>query len=329
MTDDQHAQDQALQTDGARRQRVQTAFGDLLTLDGGDSLSPWSDVWSAHVHGGPEDVAAVVKQTWREPEPLEAWQRTLVARGIRTVSPLLPTVLVGDGDEAERWVAYPRLAGREWDGGIADLAAAGRLLGEMHAASEGLAIDGFAPFEWGSDERASIDEDIAAIRESAAAHWPSADVERWVDQLDGFAAMLERVRGADVPQCQVSLDHRAANLLFDEEGALMLDLESAALAPRILDLAVAALLFPLEHAGSGGSALGSEEWAAFQGAYLDACPLSRQERELWPAALTYMKLEWGTWHLTQGVEAEPEGNLGYLEDLLTLDEHARYPLGSA
>lgn len=106
----------------------------------------------------------------------------------------------------------------------------------------------------------------------------------------------------------------------------MLDLENAALAPRILDLAVAVLLFPLEHAGSGGSALGSEQWAALRDAYVAACPLTRQERELWPAALTYMKLEWGTWHLTEGVEAEPTGNLGYLEDLLTLDEHARYPL---
>ncbi|WP_146792137.1 phosphotransferase enzyme family protein [Agrococcus baldri] len=311
----------------ADRQEVQTAFGDLLTIDGGDSLSPWSEVWGARVHGGAEDVPAVVKQTWRRPEPLEAWQRTLVARGIRTIAPLGPAVAVGDGDDAERWVAYPRLAGREWDGGADDLAAAGRLLGQLHAASEGLAIDGFPGFEWGSPDRASIDEDIEAIRDAAAEHWPGADASRWIAQLDDFAPLLERVRAADVPQLPASLDHRADNLLFDAEGALMLDLENAALAPRILDVAVAALLFPLEHPGSGGSALGGEEWAAFRDAYLEACPLTRQERELWPTALTYMKLEWGTWHLTEGVEAEPEGNLGYLEDLLTLDEHERFPLG--
>lgn len=279
------------------------------------------------MHGGAEDVPAVVKQTWSSPEPLEAWQRTLVARGIRTVAPLLPVATVGDGSaDAEHWVAYPRLAGSTWDGGAADLAAAGRLLGEMHAASAELVIDGFPGFEWGNPERDSIDEDIEAIRASAAEHWPSADVERWVAQLDGFPQLLERVRAADVPQLPASLDHRADNLLFDAEGALMLDLENAALAPRILDLAVAALLFPLEHAGSGGNALGSDEWVAFRDAYLAASPLTRQERELWPAALTYMKLEWGTWHLTEGVEPEPTGNLGYLEDLLTLDEHARYPL---
>src|SRR5690606_28953464 len=192
----------------ADRQEVQTAFGDLLTIDGGDSLSPWSDVWSARVHGGADEVPAIVKQTWGSPEPLEAWQRTLVARGIRTVAPLVPAVTVGEGDDAEHWVAYPRLNGRDWDGGSADLAAAGRLLGQMHAASDGLAIDGFPGFEWGSPERASIDEDIAAIEASATEHWPGVDASRWVSQLDGFVLLLERVRAADVPQLPASLDHR-------------------------------------------------------------------------------------------------------------------------
>ena len=74
------------------RQDVQAAFGELLTIDSGDSLSTRSQVWSENMHGGDDDVPAVVKQTWHRPEPLEAWQRTLVARGIRTVAPLSPTV---------------------------------------------------------------------------------------------------------------------------------------------------------------------------------------------------------------------------------------------
>lgn len=309
-----------------KREDVQAAFEGMATLTG-ESLSEHSDVWAAEVHGGPEPVAAIVKRTWRRPEPLEAWQRTLVGRGIRTVAPLLPVVeVLGDDGEIEHWVAYPRLTGREWDGGSADLVAAGALLGRMHVASEHVAIDGFPGFEWGNPERESIDEDIEAIRASAAEHWPHARIDRWIQQLDDFPQLLERMRAADVPVAPVSLDHRAANLLLDEEGALMVDLENAALAPRILDLAVAALLFPLEHPGAGGSALGGDEWAAFRDAYLAECPLTRQERDAWPLALTYMKLEWGTWHLTEGVEAEPEGNLAYLEDLLTLDEHARFPL---
>ncbi|QUW19012.1 hypothetical protein [Agrococcus sp. Marseille-Q4369] len=329
----------------AQRDEVQAAFGEVLTIEPGESLSPWSEVWPARVHGGDGDVAAVVKRTWSAPVPLEAWQRALVAHGIRTVAPLVPPVAVGSGDQAEpfdaattgggagdeiaddeNWVAYPRLRGREWDGGADDPTAAGRLLGRMHAASAGLAIDGFPPFEWGSADRRSIDEDIDAIRDSAAQHWPHSDASRWIAQLDGFADRLERMRAADVPAMPVSLDHRAVNLLFDDQGALALDLENAAFAPRILDLAVAALLFPLEHVGSGGSALGSDEWAAFRGGYLSEAHLTQEERDIWPNALTYMKLEWGTWHLTEGVESEPEGNLGYLDDLLTLDEHARFPL---
>lgn len=310
----------------AAKQDVQVAFGDMLTIDGGGSLTESADVWRAAVHGGDRDVEAVVKRTWRNPEPLEAWQRTLVARGIRTIAPVTPAVHVEADGGVETWVAYPWLEGRGWDGGSDDLVAAGALLGQMHRASHDLAIDGFARFEWGNPARESIDEDIEAIRASASEHWPHASVDRWVTQLDGFAALLEDMRQADLPQLPVSLDHRAANVVFDDAGALMVDLENAAFAPRTFDLAIAALLFPLEHTGAGGSALGSEEWSAFLGAYLGETQLTRQERDAWPAALTYMKLEWGTWHLTEGVEAEPEGNLAYLEDLLTLDEHARFPL---
>lgn len=306
----------------AARDEVQVAFGDTLTIHDGESLSPWSDVWRAEVHGGDAPVAAVVKRTWGSPEPLEAWQRTLVARGIRTVAPLTAAVEI----DGEVWVAYPLLSGRPWDGGAADLAAAGTLLGRMHAASTGVVIDGFPGFEWGSAERSSVEDDIEALRDSAATHWPAADTSRWVAQLEAFPETLERMRAADVPLAPVSLDLRAANVLLDDAGALMVDLENAALAPRVLDLALSALLFPLEHAGAGGSALGGEEWAAFRDAYVAECPLTAQEREAWPLALTYMKLEWGTWHLTEDVESEPDGNLGFLEDLLTLDEHDRFPL---
>ena len=36
----------------ADRQEVQSAFGEVLTIEQGDSLSPYSDVWAARVHGG-------------------------------------------------------------------------------------------------------------------------------------------------------------------------------------------------------------------------------------------------------------------------------------
>lgn len=310
--------------------RVSAAFGAQVSIDGTDSIHSYSLVWWARVHGPDGDVPAVVKRTWGSAQPaLEAWQRALVAHGIRTVEPLLPPVAVEVDDDGERrieqWIAYPRLHGRAWDGSLDDVRAAGRLLGAMHAASADVTIDGFPPFEWGSDAPDSIAEDVDAVRAAAAQHWPSADPRPWIAALERFPATLAAVRRAGLPCIPVSLDHRAANLLFDDEGALAFDLENAALAPRILDLAVAVLLFPLEDAGCAGRALSHDEWRAFLAAYLEQAPrLSETERTLWPTAVEYMRLEWGTWHLTEGVEPEPE-NLAYLEDLLTLDA-ARYAL---
>lgn len=310
-----------------KKSAVQAAFGDQLTIKSDASLSKYSAVWEATVHGPDGDIDGVVKRTWGSgAHALEAWQRALVAHGIRTVEPLLPAMPVEIDDETQHWVVYPKLSGRAWDGGTDDLAAAGELLGAMHAASTGLGIDDFPGFEWGSGERSSIDEDIEAVTDAAAEHWPNADTSRWVAQLDAFGEETlpaARALSADTP---VSLDFRAANLLFDDEGALIFDLENAALAPRTFDLALAVLLFPLEHEGSGGSALSREEWLAFYDGYVKRAPkLSDQERHAWPVALTYMKLEWGTWHLTEGVDTTPS-NLGYLEDLLTLDEIERYAL---
>lgn len=313
----------------AIRDDVQAGFGELLTIESTESIYAYGDVWRATVHGGQSDVAAVVKRTWRgNPHALESWQRALVASGVRTVAPLLPTVRIDQGDEASNWVAYPWFDGREWDGSVDDLRAAGRLLGAMHAASEGLTIDDFPEFEWGSDEQSSIAEDIEGIQTSAATHWPQSDTSRWIRQLSDFGDLLARMRGADLPMLPASLDHRAANLLFQHGEALIFDLENAAHAPRVFDLAVAVLLFPLEHPHSRGRALDVEEWAAFFSGYREAAPpLTGDEREAWPDALTYMKLEWGTWHLTEGIEADVPGNLDYLEDLLTLDEHTRFALG--
>lgn len=306
---------------------LQRAFGSEATIEVSESIHPHSEVHRCRVHAPGGDIAGIVKRTWgSEQKALEEWQRALVASGVPTVAPLLPAVSIDVDDELQSWVAYPYLAGRAWDGGTDDLAAAGRLLGRIHSASWELSIDGFPEIEWGNPARESIDEDRDAIAESAARHWPHADTDRWRAQLDVFGTeTLPLMRTAE-KVLPVSLDHRAANLLFDDADALMVDLENAALAPRILDLALAVLLFPLEHRGSRGRALSRDEWLTMLDGYLDAAPdLDETERSLWPIALTYMKLEWGTWHLTEGVETDP-ANLGFLEDLLTLDEHARYAL---
>ncbi|QCR19007.1 phosphotransferase enzyme family protein [Agrococcus sp. SGAir0287] len=306
------------------RAAVQAAFGPDLTIDGTDSIHRFSLVWWARVHAPGGDVPAVVKRTWGSGQhALEAWQRVLVGRGVRTVAPLLPPVDVtieedGEG-RRERWVAYPRLRGRGWDGSSTDVAAAGRLLGTMHAASTDLAIEGFPVFEWGTDAADSIAEDVEAVRRSTAEHWPHADPGPWIAALERFGDTLRAMRAAALPCIPASLDHRAANLLFDDEGAMTVDLENAALAPRLLDLALAVLLFPLEDVGCAGRALSGEEWRAFLAGYLaEAPPLGATERSAWPTALEYMRMEWGTWHLTEGVETDP-ANLAYLEDLLTLD----------
>lgn len=87
------------------------------------------------------------------------------------------------------------------------------------------------------------------------------------------------------------------------------------------------LLFANENAHNPGRLFTLEEWGAFVAGYVDtAPPLTAKEVRLWPEALKYMRLEWGTWHLTEGAEWDLPGQGGFLRDLLTLDDSERFPL---
>lgn len=102
----------------------------------------------------------------------------------------------------------------------------------------------------------------------------------------------------------------------------MVDFENAKHAPRLLDLAIAVLLFFNEATPNPGRLFNTHEWEAFRAGYLsEAPPLATAELVSWPVALDYARLEWGTWHLGPGAEWTWPGQRWLLQALLTL-EHA-------
>lgn len=182
---------------------------------------------------------------------------------------------------------------------LLDLAAAGGLLGHLHAASSELTATGI----------------------------PGSAAQRWEGELREFASTtLPAIRDAGLPIHPVSLDHRATNLLHPAgRTPVLVDPDNAESAPRLLDLAVSVLLFASEARSNPGHLFDGVEWAAFKGAYLDRVELTATERRLWPTAVRYMRLEWGCWQLTEGAEWDLPHQRGYLLDLLTMNDH-RYPL---
>ena len=144
----------------------------------------------------------------------------------------------------------------------------------------------------------------------------------------GYARTLSAVRGAELPQAPASLDFRAVNLLYRDGVPTLVDPDNAEHAPRLLDVALAALMFHNEIENGPGRLFDDAEWPAFIGAYLRHVQLTRAERALWPTAVQYMLIEWGFWTLTDaagiGAWAKPSQR-SFLHDLASTDE-ARFRL---
>jgi spectinomycin phosphotransferase len=149
-------------------------------------------------------------------------------------------------------------------------------------------------------------------------------MSRLAGLLTGFRARtLPAVRGAELPHAPVSLDFRATNLRYQDGVPTLVDPDNAEYAPRLLDLALAALLFHNEIENGPGRLFDDAEWPGFVAAYLGHVRLTAAERSLWPMAVRYMLIEWGFWTLTDaaaiGAWAQP-AQRSFLHDLASTDE---------
>lgn len=289
------------------------------------SYHPWSPVFPAWWRGR----RVVLKHAApRAAGAVAAWCRHLVSLGVRVVAPVgLPVpnpAMIGD----RWWVVYPWIEGRPYAATRADLAAAGDLLGRVHAAGPPDAPPGEPPGErlpefswvtWLEEEPGGTAAGLDRLRDRLARHAP-ADAARLYARLgplgrDFARATRPAVRDAGLPSAAVCMDFKAGNLVFAPDGPVLVDPDGAVRAPRVLDLALAALLFHTELAGTPGRLFTPAEWRAFRDAYLARVTPTGAERRAWPDALDYVLWDEGTWAILDSTEWHVERQRSYLLDL--------------
>ncbi|WP_143590950.1 phosphotransferase [Thermoactinospora rubra] len=228
------------------------------------------------------------------------------------------------------WVAYPWVDGRPYNGSTADIVAAGDLLGRIHAAQAPTAD--MPRFPWPDHDADSVEEDITGLQRVLGKHAPEIHDEvlaRMAPWLESFMTeTLPPVRDGGLPRAVVSMDFKANNLVYVDDEPVLIDPDNAEYAPRILDLALAALLFHNETATAPPRLFTGAEWAAFSSAYGRHVRLTAAELALWPTVLRYMLLEWGVWTLIDADEWDDWDDphkRNFLVDLATVDL-GRFPL---
>lgn len=264
------------------------------------SVYLWSPVFPCLVGG----QAAVIKRTRRTPEgaaAVAAVTRDWLARGIAVVAPLELSVANPMRFGEKHWVAYPFIGGRSYTGQIEEIEAAGSLLGQIHALDDGPAR--LPELCWPDDEQASEETDPEDLRAVVAPYLPQSVLDRLVTVMSSFVTdVLPVLRTTDLPGRNTSMDYKATNLIYAPDGPVLVDPDNGDFAPRILDLAYAALLFHTDHEPAPARPFDQGEWSAFIGAYLRETSLTDDERLLWPTAIHYMLAMEGHWAFTGSPE---------------------------
>lgn len=301
---------------------VLDALGLELSSSQPRSLSCFNAVFLAR-H---EDRDVVLKRT-RAPidraRALQRWTTHLRSEGISVVTPVpdLEPNPVEVGQDV--WVAYPFIDGQVYRATQAQIRAAGELLGAIHSMEWD--DPAFARYAWPDEDEASIGADLSALAEVlGVARVPGADdlVASYADRLRrAHTEFVSTLRSADLVWRCGPWDYKANNLVYVADGSpTLVDPDSAGYLPRVLDLALAAVLFHNEIPSASGRLFTAREWSWFCTGYQRRTDLSAVEKELWPIALEFMRLEEGLWLLLNdpgGWKKQPQRD--FLLDLLTSD----------
>lgn len=311
------------------------------------SLSPWASVHRARSADGQEVVVKRTAGQGHRAAAMADWTRALAAAELPVVTPAdlaaaNPQAVPASQDDGEPdwWVVYPFVTGRPYAGTLDDIAAAGDLLGHLHAVElPGNLRDRLRPYAWTDVTHDAVEGDLETLDAAFAQNVPhrATDASTTVHTLAErwWTVSLPALVAADdkelLPRAGVTSDYKASNLVWatvgDRERPVLVDPDNGGLEPRILDLALALILFHNECPTAPSRLLTAAEWERFATAYLRHVDLTDRERELWPAAVDHMLWEEGTWVLEDNdtdAWADPRQGAQLLD--LALATPSGYPL---
>lgn len=314
------------------------AIDELSAAFGLAAVTPVSLTSSGQVFRGrtASGDAVVLKRTAAAPDRAHAiagWTTSLAQQAIRVVAPVMAPRRLADA----YWVAYPYIEGRPYGTHLGDVRAAGDLLGRIHAAAvPDDVIDGLRYYEWPDTPREDVDADLEVLLDRcssalatgsrAASDALSTLAERWWSE--SLPALEQADDDDPLPRVAASCGYRADNLVYDADGhPTLIDPDNGGYEPRLLDLALAVVLFHNECPTAPARMIDSHEWHELWTAYSAHVTLTDRERALWPAAIDHMLWEEGTWVLEDNDDAawaDPRQG-GFLRDLAVTTPD-RYPL---
>lgn len=236
---------------------------------------------------------------------IAAWTQSLAALEIAVVNPALgfgenPRVFQNDDGKEQPWVVYPFIDGQPYEGNIAQIRAAGDLLGKIHAVG--------TEKDFGLKQRETvvlveaeeIEGDIRKVLDCVQQAFPHLVEDARSHLQHQFQRYFERasprMAATVLPMTNCSWDYKASNLIYHNTGPVLIDPDNGARIPRAYDLAIAALLFHNEGKGPARVFI-SAEWQAFLEGYARHVQFNDLEKSHWEDILLCAWLDEGLWLL--------------------------------
>ena len=304
-------------------------FGVTLKEDSLQSLYNYAPVYRFN-HG---DRDYVLKRTGVRStgNTIAAWTNDLVSQGIKSVAPVGDfdrnprQILNEENDTEENWVIYPFIKGIPYTGNKIQILAAGKLLGEIHAAGMEKDFDLKVNQTVVAIEADKIEREIKETLQKVEQYAPEK-LQTTRDTLNFYSQhylknVLHQALHADLPLTNCSCDYKAANIVYQTNSApVLIDPDHGGRIPRMYDLATSLLLFHCDLAPAPKRIFTLSEWSVFLAGYKQHLKPTVEERETWKDVLLCAWIDQALWLLSHFPEGWADKNESlYLQSLLNID----------
>ena len=219
----------------------------------------------------------------------------------------------------KRWVVYPFIEGRKYNQSKEDIKKAGELLGEIHKLGEAAILaSGFKWGEYDEDLYDDLEEERISIREKYKNIVEEKSIETFskiIEQCKNHGFL--ELREVELPMVDAGWDYKANNLVYKEDGQpFIIDLDNSGRIPRIMDMALALMLFHNEIDTAEPRIFNQEEWKIFKDGYFKYVNLEYNEKKMWQEMLQFVYIDEVLWAISSLEEDESERQKEFIKSLI-------------
>ena len=275
----------------------------------------------------------VIKRTGvrSDKNAIAAWTNYLVYKGIKSVAPVQdfgqnPRCLSNKSNKKqENWVIYPFIRGIPYTGNTAQILAAGRLLGQIHAVGMetnfNLKVSKTVVAIEIEKIEAQIKEVCLQVEQNALEYLSQAKEILTFYSQHYLEKTLPKLLKIELPLTNCSWDYKAANLIYQTDSfPVLIDPDHCGRIPRMYDLATALILFHCDYDTAPKRMFTLTEWQTFLAGYRQFVLPTVKEIETWQDVLLCAWIDQALWllsHFPEGWANAEEQN--YLINLLAVD----------